>query len=106
MAVHEIMDYLENGNIKNSVNYPNCDAGACVDVGRVTINHKNIPNMISQFTKTLGDAGVNISNMTNKSKGDYAYTMIDVSSPDLQRSGRYSEKYQRRIQSPYCKIMG
>ncbi len=62
MAVHEIMDYLENGNIKNSVNYPNCDAGACVDVGRVTINHKNIPNMIvSQFTKTLGDAGVNIS---------------------------------------------
>ena len=81
MAVHEIMDYLENGNIKNSVNYPNCDAGACVDVGRVTINHKNIPNMISQFTKTLGDAGVNISNMTNKSKGDYAYTMIDVSSP-------------------------
>ena len=81
MAVQEIMDYLENGNIKNSVNYPNCDTGACVDVGRVTINHKNIPNMISQFTKTLGDAGVNISNMTNKSKGDYAYTMIDVSSP-------------------------
>ena len=81
MAVQELMDYLENGNIKNSVNYPNCDAGACVDVGRVTINHKNIPNMISQFAKALGDAGVNISNMTNKSKGDYAYTMIDVSSP-------------------------
>ena len=81
MAVKELRDFLENGNIKNSVNYPNCDTGACVDVGRVTINHKNIPNMISQFTKTLGDAGVNISNMTNKSKGDYAYTMIDVSSP-------------------------
>ena len=61
MAVQELMDYLENGNIKNSVNYPNCDAGACVDVGRVTINHKNIPNMISQFAKALGDAGVNIS---------------------------------------------
>ena len=55
--------------------------GTCVDVGRVTINHKNIPNMISQFTKALGDAGVNISNMTNKSKGDFAYTMIDVSTP-------------------------
>ena len=55
MAVRQLMDYLENGNIKNSVNYPDCDAGACVDVGRVTINHKNIPNMISQFTKVLGD---------------------------------------------------
>ena len=75
------MDYLESGNIKNSVNYPDCDTGACIDVGRVTINHKNIPNMISQFTKVLGDAGVNISNMTNKSKGDFAYTMIDVSTP-------------------------
>ena len=81
MAVKQAMDYLENGNIKNSVNYPNCDAGTCVDEGRLTINHKNIPNMISQFTKVLGDAGVNISNMTNKSKGDLAYTIIDVSTP-------------------------
>ena len=81
MAVRQLMDYLENGNIKNSVNYPDCDTGACVDVGRVTINHKNIPNMISQFTKVLGDAGVNISNMTNQSKGDFAYTMSDVSTP-------------------------
>lgn len=79
MAVKQVMDYLENGNIKNSVNYPNCDAGTCVDEGRLTINHKNIPNMISQFTKVLGDAGVNISNMTNKSKGDLAYTILDVS---------------------------
>ena len=81
IAVKQVMDYLENGNIKNSVNYPNCDAGTCVDEGRLTINHKNIPNMISQFTKVLGDAGVNISNMTNKSKGDLAYTIIDVSTP-------------------------
>ena len=81
MAVKELMDFVENGNIKHSVNYPDCNAGACVDVGRVTINHKNITNMISQFTKALGDAGVNISNMTNKSKGDFAYTMIDVSTP-------------------------
>lgn len=81
MAVQQVMDYLENGNIKNSVNYPDCDAGRCVDEGRITINHKNVPNMISQFTKTLGDAGVNIANMTNKSKGDYAYTMLDVAAP-------------------------
>ena len=81
MAVKEIRDYLENGNIHNSVNYPNCDMGQCMVAGRVTINHRNVVNMISQFTKTLGDAGVNISNMTNKSKGDYAYTMIDVSTP-------------------------
>ena len=81
MAVKQLMDFLENGNIKNSVNYPDCDTGACVDVGRIAINHKNIPNMISQFTRVLGDAGVNISNMTNKSKGDFAYTLIDVSTP-------------------------
>ena len=81
MAVKQIMDYLENGNIKNSVNYPSCDGGTCIDAGRLTINHKNIPNMISQFTKVLGDAGVNIANMINKSKGDFAYTMIDVTSP-------------------------
>ena len=81
MAVKQLMDFLENGNIKNSVNYPDCDTGACVDVGRVAINHKNIPNMISQFTRVLGDAGVNISNMTNKSKGDFAYTLLDVSTP-------------------------
>lgn len=81
MAVKQLMDYLENGNIKNSVNYPSCDGGTCIDAGRLTINHKNIPNMISQFTKVLGDAGVNIANMINKSKGDFAYTMIDVTTP-------------------------
>ena len=81
MAVKQLMDYLENGNIKNSVNYPSCDGGTCIDAGRLPINHKNIPNMISQFTKVLGDAGVNIANMINKSKGDYAYTMIDVTTP-------------------------
>lgn len=81
MAVKQLMDYLENGSIKNSVNYPSCDGGTCIDAGRLTINHKNIPNMISQFTKVLGDAGVNIANMINKSKGDYAYTMIDVTTP-------------------------
>ena len=80
MAVKEIRDFLENGNIKNSVNFPNCDMGTCVAVGRISITHKNIPNMISQFTKILGDEGVNIADMTNKSKGEFAYTLIDLES--------------------------
>ncbi len=101
MAVKQIMDYLENGNIKNSVNYPGCDGGTCIDVGRLTINHKNIPNMISQFTKVLGDAGVNIANMINKSKGDFAYTMIDVTTPISQEVAQalksIEEVYRVRI---------
>ena len=80
MAVKEIRDFLENGNIKNSVNFPNCDMGTCVAVGRIAICHKNIPNMISQFTKILGAEGLNIADMTNKSKGEYAYTLIDLES--------------------------
>ena len=80
MAVREVRDFLENGNIKNSVNYPNCDMGVCKAVGRVTICHKNIPNMISQFTKILGSEGLNIADMTNKSRGGYAYTIIDLES--------------------------
>ena len=72
--------FLENGNIKNSVNFPNCDMGTCVAVGRIAITHKNIPNMISQLTKILGAEGLNIADMTNKSKGEYAYTLIDLES--------------------------
>ena len=78
MAVLELMDYLENGNIKNSVNYPACDMGVCTKEGRIAIYHKNIANMISQFTAELGGNGINISDLTNKSKGDVAYTMMDV----------------------------
>lgn len=80
MAVKELRDFLENGNIKNSVNFPNCDMGTCVSVGRIAITHKNVPNMISQFTKILGSEGLNIADMTNKSKGEYAYTLIDLES--------------------------
>ena len=80
MAVKELCDFMENGNIKNSVNFPNCDMGTCVAVGRIAICHKNIPNMISQFTKILGAEGLNIADMTNKSKGEYAYTLIDLES--------------------------
>ena len=76
----EVRDFLENGNIKNSVNFPNCDMGTCVAVGRIAITHKNIPNMISQLTKILGAEGLNIADMTNKSKGEYAYTLIDLES--------------------------
>ena len=84
MAVKEIRDYLENGNIKNSVNYPNCDMGICSAAGRIAINHRNVVNMISQFATVLGGAGMNISDMTNKSKGDYAYTLIDLETPATQ----------------------
>ena len=80
MAVKEIRDYLENGNIKNSVNYPNCDMGTCVAVGRISLAHSNTPNMISQVTKILGSEGLNIADMTNKSKGEFAYTLIDLES--------------------------
>ncbi len=86
MAVKELMNYLENGNIVNSVNYPNCDMGICSQAGRVAIFHKNITNMISQFTIVLGNKGINITDMTNKSKGEYAYTMFDLESavsPDI-----------------------
>ncbi len=81
MAVKELMEYLENGNIANSVNYPACDMGVCKQAGRVAIFHKNIANMITKFTGIFGEAGINITDMTNKSKGEYAYTMMDVESP-------------------------
>lgn len=78
MAVQEMMDYLENGNIRNSVNYPSCDMGVCAKAGRVAIFHKNIANMITKFTAEFGEKGINISDMTNKSRGEVAYTMLDV----------------------------
>lgn len=78
MAVQEIRDYLENGNIKNSVNYPACDMGVCQTAGRIAFLHKNEKGAIGQFTSVLGDAGINIDNMSNKSKGDFAYTMMDI----------------------------
>ena len=86
MAVKQIRDFLENGNIKNSVNFPNCDMGTCVAVGRIAITHKNVPNMISQVTKILGSEGLNIADMTNKSKGEYAYTLIDLESAASQQA--------------------
>ncbi len=81
MAVKEMMEYLENGNIRNSVNYPNCDMGVCDKAGRIAIFHKNVTNMIAKFTAALGGNGINISDLTNKSRKEVAYTMIDVESP-------------------------
>lgn len=78
MAVKELMDYLENGNIKNSVNYPNCDMGVCTTARRIALLHNNVPNMIGQITSILAANDVNISNMMNKSKAKYAYTMLDL----------------------------
>ncbi|MDE7247231.1 MAG: phosphoglycerate dehydrogenase [Lachnospiraceae bacterium] len=81
MAVKQMKDYLENGNIANSVNYPKCDMGICEQAGRVAIFHKNIANMITKFTACFGDNNINISDMTNKSRGEVAYTMLDIETP-------------------------
>lgn len=78
MAVNEIMDYLENGNITNSVNYPACNMGICKTAGRVAVFHKNVANMISQLTACIGEAGINITEFVNKSRGEVAYTMMDI----------------------------
>ena len=80
MAANELVDYLENGNIKNSVNFPSCDMGVCQVEGRVALLHKNIPNMIGQITSAFAKNGYNISDLTNKSKGSKAYTLIDIES--------------------------
>lgn len=78
MAVNEVRDFIENGNIKNSVNYPACDMGVCTKAGRIAVCHKNIPSVISNITAVFGAAGVNISDMTNKSRNDFAYSLFDV----------------------------
>ena len=86
MAAKELRNYLENGNIRNSVNYPNCDMGVPSYPARVAICHRNVKNMLSQFTTILGQENYNIGNMTNKSRGDYAYSMFDLetaASPQL-----------------------
>ena len=80
-AVRQMMNYLENGNIVNSVNYPNCDMGVCTKAGRITILHRNIPNTLSKFTTAVAQEHINISDMLNRSRGEYAYTMLDLDHP-------------------------
>jgi D-3-phosphoglycerate dehydrogenase len=81
MAVKQLQDYLDNGNIHNSVNYPEINLGVCETDARVGILHKNIPNMLSQITTFFGNQGLNIENLANKSRGNYAYTLLDISHP-------------------------
>ncbi len=81
MAVNQVMDYLENGNIKNSVNFPACDMGVCSKAGRIAIHHRNVPNMLAKFTGACSAENINISDMTNKSMGEYSYTLMDIDSP-------------------------
>ncbi len=78
MAVEELSDYLENGNITNSVNYPDCTLDTCMTAGRIGVLHKNIPSIIGRVTNTMGELNINISDMNNRSKGTYAYTLVDV----------------------------
>ena len=88
MAAEQMKDYIENGNIKNSVNYPDCDMGVCGAACRVSLLHKNIPNMIGQISAILAKNNINIADMTNKSKDKFAYTMLDIetkASEDLKK---------------------
>lgn len=85
MAAHEISEFMENGNIINSVNYPNCDAGVCNTKGRITVAHRNIPKMLNRFTEVLSDEGINIDHMTNKSRGDYSYCVFDIDADSTQK---------------------
>jgi D-3-phosphoglycerate dehydrogenase len=80
MAVDEIVDYLDNGNIRNSVNYPACSLGKLTHAARVTVAHKNIPNVISKFTACAGESGINIEQMVSASRGEYSYAIYDVNS--------------------------
>ena len=78
MAASELRDFLENGNIHHSVNYPDCDMGVKSSAARVTVLHRNVPKMLGQFTGIMAEQGIKISLMTNKSRKEYAYTMMDV----------------------------
>ena len=80
MAVRELRDYVENGNITHSVNFPACSMGTCQTASRVAVLHHNVPSMISRITDAFGDAGCNIANMSNQSRGSYAYTLLDLDS--------------------------
>ena len=77
MAVNQVMDYIENGNIKNSVNYPACDAGICATEGRIAVNHRNVPNMLTQFTKVFSEEGINIDSDIKKLQSSKSYLCTD-----------------------------
>ncbi|MBR7122521.1 MAG: phosphoglycerate dehydrogenase [Oscillospiraceae bacterium] len=101
MAVRQVMDYLENGNIKNSVNFPAVDMGICTKPGRIVVLHKNIPNTISRFTTVVASHNINISDMLNRSKGEYACTMLDLDEPTpeviVQELGKQEGVFRVRV---------
>ena len=80
MAARQLVDYIDNGNIVNSVNMPNCSAPR-LNAVRITVCHLNVANMIAQLTSVFAKDGVNIENLVNKSRGDFAYTIVDTDSP-------------------------
>ena len=92
MAVEELMDYLENGNIKNSVNYPACNMGVCRTTSRIAIFHENKVNMINQLTTLISGSGMNISEMASKSKGEVEYTMFDL---DTQATKELADEIEK-----------
>ncbi len=101
MAVQELMDYMKNGNIRNSVNFPGINMGICEKASRVLVFHKNVANMITKFSAVFGEAGINISEMNNKSRGDNAISVFDtdsaVSGEILKRIGEIDGVFRVRI---------
>lgn len=89
MAVRELEDFLENGNITHSVNYPACNMGVCKTRHRVAIYHKNVPQMISRITSVL--SYTNLAGMSNTSRGDYAYTLVDIDADLEDQTARQLE---------------
>ena len=81
MAVEELRDYLENGCITNSVNYPNVNPGPCQSEGRVVVLHHNVPNVLSTISTVFGGKGINITNLTNQTRGKYACCVVDTEAP-------------------------
>ncbi len=84
MAAQELIDYIENGNIQNSVNLPNISMPRSGKM-RICVIHKNVPNVLSKITTVVAEDNVNIENMLNKSKGDFAYTMLDINDDDVDK---------------------
>ena len=84
MAAIDMQEFINNGNIRHSVNYPNVDAGVCESAGRLSVAHENIPGMINNFSKIIGEAGINIDNFVDKGRGSVAYSIIDINTPATQ----------------------
>lgn len=110
MALGEMKDYLDNGNIRNSVNYPNCNMGTCTSGGRVAVLHANVPNMIGQITGVLASRNVNITRMINEAAGENAYTLVDTDAPldqeTIEELRRIPNVYRVRVVKPAEGIKG